>query len=122
MVLVACNSGDESPPASTVPADQTVEIKIVDNSFEPDVITVRSGATVRFRFRNAGRLVHDAAFGDEAVQDAVEDNRRKAEVGAMGPGATKDYVRRFDRPGTIIIGCHQPGHYRQGMKARLVVS
>jgi plastocyanin len=125
VVAGGCGDGDgdaDSRAEPTVAADQTVEIEMVDNAFEPDVVTVKSGTTVRFRFRNTGRLVHDAAFGDEAAQQAVEDNKRKAEVGATAPGGTKEYVRRFDTAGTLIIGCHQPGHYRQGMKARLIVA
>ncbi len=120
-----CGDGDGDERSQAKPrtaADQTVEIEMVDNVFEPDVVTVRAGTTVRFRFRNTGRLTHDAAFGDEPVQQAVEDGKHRPEVGATAPGDSKDYVRRFDTPGTLLIGCHQPGHYRQGMKARLVVA
>lgn len=35
----------------------------------------------------------------------------------VDPGATEDLTATFDRTGTFIIGCHQPGHFEAGMKA-----
>ena len=40
----------------------------------------------------------------------------------VNPGETKDLTTTFDRAGTVIIGCHQPGHYEAGMKATVTVS
>jgi uncharacterized cupredoxin-like copper-binding protein len=124
LVATGCGGAEDDDPvvANTAPVDDTIEIKMVDVAFEPDVISVRAGTTVRFVFPNDGRAVHDATFGDEATQEAVADGKEKRQGVEVGPNNTKEYVYTFSQPGTLIIGCHQPGHYRQGMKVRVNVS
>src|SRR5205085_1046896 len=118
-------SNDSSVPSFTTSgagaADQTVEIRMVDIGFKPDAVTVKSGTTVRFVFKNDGDLEHEAAFGDEATQQAVESGKQKRDGIAASFNQTKDYVRRFDAFGSLIIGCHIAGHYAAGMKVRLTV-
>jgi uncharacterized cupredoxin-like copper-binding protein len=38
------------------------------------------------------------------------------------PGESKDLVYIFDAPGKVLIGCHEPGHYDDGMKATVTVT
>lgn len=33
------------------------------------------------------------------------------------PGQVRVTSKAFDEPGTLVIGCHQPGHYEAGMRA-----
>jgi len=40
----------------------------------------------------------------------------------VAPGATGELVYTFTRPGTVLIGCHEPGHYALGMRAVITVS
>ncbi len=101
--------------------DETIEIAMDDFVFKPATVTVRAGTPVRFRFKNEGAVVHDAAFGDDAVQKAVEDGKAERDGPDVRPNKSKDYVKTFSQPGQLIIGCHQPGHYQQGMLARLTV-
>lgn len=39
----------------------------------------------------------------------------------VAPGATGDLTYTFDEPGTLLLGCHEPGHYEAGMVATIVV-
>lgn len=123
LIAPACAGDDEDSagPTSSVAADQTVEITMVDLAFRPEEVTVRAGTTVRFVFTNKGRIVHDATFGDEAHQQAVESGREKRVGVILNPNKSGDYVRTFTAPGTLLIGCHQAGHYESGMKIRLTV-
>ncbi|MGH9224623.1 MAG: cupredoxin domain-containing protein [Acidimicrobiales bacterium] len=111
-----------SGPTSSVPVDQTVEVSMVDIAFKPEAISVKAGTTVRFVFTNDGQLPHEAAFGDEATQDAVASGKAKRDGPEVGPNKTKDYIRTFTTPGSLVIGCHIPGHYAAGMKIRLTVA
>lgn len=125
--MTSCGGGGSSAsgPTTTVPAgpvDQTVEIRMVDIGFKPDAVSVKAGTTVRFVFKNDGSLDHNAAFGDEATQQAVESGKQQRDGIAASPNQTKDYTRRFDAPGTLIIGCHVAGHYAAGMKVRLTIT
>ena len=125
LAATSCGGDDSDTPAATdpaVPADQTVEVTMDDFKFEPASITVRPGSTVRFRFRNEGVAVHDAAIGDEAFQKAVADGKAERDGPVVQPNKTRDYVKTFSQPGQVLIGCHQPGHYQQGMVARVIVA
>ncbi len=118
----AKTNGSSPTTAAAGPVDQTVEIRMVDLAFKPDAITVKAGTTVRFVFKNDGSLDHNAAFGDEAAQSAVESGKQQRDGVAASPNQTKAYVRRFDAPGALVIGCHVAGHYKAGMKMRLTVA
>jgi uncharacterized cupredoxin-like copper-binding protein len=102
-------------------------------AFVPAQVQVRSGATIRFRFHNAANVVHEAFIGDQAAQDSH--NSEMAQPGGMAmagmhdpnevevaAGATKDVTYRFPQPGTVVLGCHEPGHYAAGMKATITVT
>jgi len=112
--------GGAGGPTSSVPVDQTIEVSMVDIGFKPAAITVRSGTSVRFVFTNDGQLPHEAAFGDEATQQALAAGKAERDGPAVGPNKTRDYVRTFTTAGTLLIGCHVPGHYAAGM--RIVVT
>jgi uncharacterized cupredoxin-like copper-binding protein len=131
---------------------RTVDIKMVDLAFEPKALTVHSGQTVRFMFTNDGESTHDAFIGDAEAQAAHEDEMHSPEsegeasdaqdMGSdeattehmsndeMGsdegitvePGKTGELTHTFNQPGTVEIGCHEPGHYDAGMKIKITVS
>ena len=125
LFATACGGEDDDGPATTepgAPVDETVEVTMDDFDFEPKTINVRTGSTVRFRFRNEGAFLHDAAIGDEAFQKAVADGKANRDGPAVRPKKTSEYVKTFSQPGQLLIGCHQPGHYGQGMVARLIVA
>ena len=39
----------------------------------------------------------------------------------VAPGETVRLEYTFDEPGTLFIGCHEPGHYASGMRAEIAV-
>lgn len=134
----ACGSDDASINAST---GGDVEITMIDNAFEPTALDVKLGDEITFRFRNDGELDHDAIIGtddDQADHEQEMNGERAAGEDhgtAMGheadkdtdaitvpPGKTGELTYRFEKAGTILIGCHEPGHYKAGMKATITVS
>ena len=118
------------PPAPIM--SRRVDIVMKDIAFLPASIDAKLGETVTFVFKNSGRIVHDAFLGDEAAQDAHEEEMRNMkdpndhhghEGGiTVGPGETGAIRHFFDKPGTFEIGCHQLGHYTYGMKVAIEVS
>lgn len=117
-------SGSTASTAATSPSgpvDNTINLTMVDVAFKPTTVTVKAGTTVRFVFKNDGDIEHEAAFGDEATQAAVESGKAKRDGPSVNPHQTKDYVRRFDAPGALVIGCHVAGHYAAGMKVQLKI-
>ncbi len=117
-------------PADPAEADRVVEITASDDlRFTPDEISVAAGEIVTFRVTNAGSIVHDFTVGDEETQ--AEHEAEMAEMPGMAhdepnlltldPGETAELTWRFTTPGTVLLGCHQPGHYAGGMVATVDV-
>ncbi|MGQ0678317.1 MAG: cupredoxin domain-containing protein [Actinomycetota bacterium] len=105
--------------------DRSVEIAMVDNAFQPASLQVTKGETVRFVFRNAGSLAHDAVIGDEQAQQEHAETAEGGHAGHGGdaldldPGQSGELIYTFKEAGELKIGCHEPGHYEAGMKVDL---
>lgn len=117
-------------PADPADADRVVEIQTTDALiFEPADITVAPGETVTFRLSNDGALVHDFTLGDQATQDEHEAEMSEMDgmahdepnVAAIPAGETVELTWTFGDEGTVLIGCHQPGHYAAGMTGQITV-
>lgn len=117
-------------PAEAADADRVIEIQATDSlTFQPAEVNVAPGETVTFRLVNQGNLVHDFTLGDQATQD--EHEAEMAEMGGMAhdepnvatipAGQTIELTWTFSEAGTVLIGCHQPGHYAAGMIGQITV-
>lgn len=121
-------------PGDPADADRSIEVDANDDlTFEPAQIQVAAGETITFVVTNTGSIPHDFTIGDEATQDAHEEGMAEMiESGEMGvhadpnavvleAGETKELTWTFTETGTVLIGCHQPGHYAGGMKGAVEV-
>ena len=134
VVLLAAGCATQESASPSGDADRTVVVTMRDIEFEPNELTVTQGETIALRFVNRGRLPHDAFIGNEGEQEEHEDEARAAEEeGHAGhaeddptaitvePGDTGTLTYTFDRAGKTLIGCHEPGHYDDGMKVDVTV-
>ena len=99
---------------------RTVEIGLRYSRFTPEAITVDAGETVRFVLRNEDPIHHEFILGDEEVQRVHEvgeepHHARPGEV-SVPAGETATTTYRFRGPGTLLFGCHLPGHWSYGMR------
>ena len=143
VVLAGCASTASKAPAAggttapTTPgAVRTIDITMFDVGYRPSTpITVAAGTTVRFVFTNTGKLSHEGVIGDQAAQDAHEQEMAQMGTGDMSgmnmngpdeitvkPGATGDLTYTFSHPGHLFVGCHYPGHYASGMHIAITVT
>jgi uncharacterized cupredoxin-like copper-binding protein len=133
--------GDKSTNSTGRGASRTIEVTMSDNAYEPKQLQVTKGETVTLRFRNAGAVKHEAILGDHAAQMRHHDEMT-ASTGQMDhggghraattdtssdaitvePGRTGELTHTFTEPGSIFIGCHEPGHWEDGMKATVTVT
>jgi uncharacterized cupredoxin-like copper-binding protein len=134
-VLIAggCGGGDSHHGSSADDPEpsRTVDVTMRDIHYEPTGVAVKPGETVRFVFHNEGDIVHDAFIGDEAAQ---ADHEKEMQDGGgkhhddgehavtVDPGKTAELVYTFDKPATLVIGCHQAGHSSAGMKITVSVA
>lgn len=114
-------------------ADRVVNVTMRDIAFDPSAVEVKAGETVRFVFHNEGQIRHDAFIGDEAAQ--AEHEKEMKEAGSDGkdghgdghgitvdPGDIGSLTHKFKAGDSLIIGCHEVGHYAAGMKVAVTVS
>lgn len=136
-VLAACSgpaaSGTASPTTaspSTAGSPRVVAVTMTDElRFEPDEFSFSAGETVRFEVTNAGAIRHEFFIGDTDAQAGHE--AEMLEMGAMAhdepngiavdPGESKVLEHTFAVAGTVLIGCHERGHYDAGMMATVTV-
>ncbi len=114
-VAMVTRTGDDAPGV-----DREVEVAMSEFAFAPANLTVEAGQRVRFVFHNDGAGIHEAVIGDASAQEAHARNGHEAHNLAavdVGPGQTASLDYLFDRPGQVLIGCHEPGHYQSGMRA-----
>ena len=135
VAIVAAGCADKNSTSTTAgPARMRVEITMTDNAYSPSAVTVPKGEKVVFKFTNSGSVEHEAIIGDTSVQDdhaqEMMDGHSMSGMGGdasdrtvtVKPGKTAEITTTFDAAGTLIIGCHVPGHYEAGMKAMLKVT
>jgi len=122
--------GEPGDPAAV---DRVIAITQSDTMrFDPPSVAVREGETVRFDVTNSGASPHEFVLGDAAFQD--EHEREMAGMGgaampvdepnaiAVAPGQTKSLLWTFSAAGTLVYGCHVPGHYPAGMHGEVDVT
>ena len=111
---------------------RVIEISIDGYHFVPDHFRVSQGESVRFLVTNPDRIAHELFLGTVEEQaarrasDLVEppDTAGVANFGygvylpAFAEGEF-DYVFSADRD--LLIGCHLPGHWEEGMVATIDV-
>jgi uncharacterized cupredoxin-like copper-binding protein len=109
--------------------DRVVAVTMHDMSFEPAVLEVKVGETIRFAVTNKSEADHDFTVGDPATQTAHRKEMADAleKTGAMHhhhepnaitvkAGESGDLVWKFTRAGRFEFDCNVPGHYEAGMK------
>ena len=136
VLLGGCGGGDndddtahDKETEATATPSRTVDVEMRDIAYAPDSVEVKAGETVRFVFRNVGQIRHDAFIGDEDAQSEHEKEMRSGMMddhagGALkiDPGKTGELVHTFKSGQTVLIGCHEEGHYVAGMKITLTVT
>ncbi len=135
-VLAACadDASDVGGDNASIVDDglPVIEVVMTEMAFAPATVDVNAGETVRLRFHNAGLAVHEAVIGDLALQEehaeemagtAMDhEDSDESEPLVVAVGETSDLVFTAGAAGTLIIGCHQPGHWDAGMQADLIIT
>jgi uncharacterized cupredoxin-like copper-binding protein len=87
---------------------------------------VQAGVTYHFTVENLDPIDHEFLIGDERQQD-IHEKGTEAHHGAR-PGEisipaleSRSTTFTFERSGTLIYGCHLPGHYRFGMRGTISI-
>lgn len=118
--------GMEANPSE---ADRRIEIEAFDDlRFEPSSVEAAAGEVITFVVHNGGKTQHEFVLGDEAYQEAHEEDMMQgrhmmdmANLISLAPGETKELTWKFSDAGEVLFGCHEPGHYEGGMVGIIAV-
>jgi len=131
MAMDAQTRGDQGFGGLATP-DRTIQIGASDQMrFSPDTLSVVEGETIAFVVTNNGRLPHEFVIGDDATQRAHEEamavdtaspHETTASEIEVPSGSTATLIYTPRRDGTLLYGCHLPGHYAAGMRGMLAVT
>lgn len=136
----ACGSGDAAQPTGA--NAKVIEVSMTDNEFTPNVFDIEAGQAITFRFRNDGKVDHEAILGTAAEQadheaqmagegaghgsgmdgmDGMDHGDSTGDAITVKPGGSATLTHTFASPGKVLLGCHEPGHYKEGMTATITV-
>jgi uncharacterized cupredoxin-like copper-binding protein len=121
-------------PGKLSQVDRVVSIAMQEMSFEPSLLDVRIGETIRFVVTNRSEVDHDFTIGDAVTQTA----HRKEMLEAMDKGGEMDHgsdpnaisveagrngelIWKFTRAGRFEFDCNVPGHFEAGMRGVIAV-
>ena len=140
LTLTGCGSDSNKTASSAGGTPRTIDVTMTDNAFQPTQLQVNSGETVTLRFKNDGIVTHEAILGNDAVQMAHHAEMTASTAGmahdGMGhdgmaetsadavtveAGKAGELTHTFSESGTVLIGCHEPGHWEGGMKATIKI-
>ena len=132
-------------PQHVAAKERTIKVTADEMRFEPAVIEVSAGETIRFEVTNRGMTLHEfsvgspgenaahrrimatvADTGDGANSHARHDmaghhHDHPQKVVMVDPGQTAVLTVRFGQPGRLELACNIPGHYEAGMIGSVAV-
>lgn len=126
----ALGQGSFGQPGKADQVQRMIAVTTLDTmKYEPSMLTVKAGETIKFVVTNAGKLKHEFVIGDPQEQRAHAEMMKKMpgmvheDPNALNlePGETKTLLWQFGPPGMVEVACHVPGHYEAGMVAQIKV-
>lgn len=110
--------------------DRTIKVDMNDMMrFNPSVITVKQGETVKFVVTNSGKMMHEMVLGTMAELKEHGEMMRKHPgmehdepyMSHVAPGKTEEMVWQFTEPGEFNYACLVAGHFEAGMTGKVNV-
>lgn len=122
-------------PGEAGKAKRTVNISMSEKEdgtmlFQPAVLKVKKGETVRLKFVNKGQIdhefvmdVHEEIMEHKALMEKFPEMEH-ADPNAirLAPGARGEIIWTFANAGEFGFACLVPGHYDSGMKGDITVT
>ena len=122
-------------PGTVGKAKRTVNITMSESDdgkmmFQPAVLKVKQGETVRLKFLNKGQVdhefvmdVHEGIIEHKALMEKFpEMEHADPNSIRLAPGARGEIVWTFANAGEFGFACLIPGHYDSGMKGDISVA
>jgi len=127
LLVAACSTGEPMASLGSATDPRVISIDLLDFRFEPAVIEVRLGESIRIVAVNRSDLPHELFVGSSDEQDrhhalhagAAPDAQAELDDGVTGiyvpARGSGQFTYAFDEAGEVVIGCHLVGHFEAGM-------
>ena len=117
-------AGDPKRISRTINMDMSDAMR-----FQPALLEVKRGDTVRFVLRNRGKIMHEMVIGTmaELTEHAAlmrrfpEMEHDEPHMAHVQPGKTEEIVWNFNRSGEFNYACLIAGHFEGGMVGKVIV-
>jgi plastocyanin len=112
LFLAACGGGSPT----------NVTVTLTDFAYTPNTITVQTGKEITVNLINKG-VPHDFTIVSTPVSGTYDPTKTKI-IFQLPVDGTSNASGKFvaPAPGTYQIICTKPGHFEEGMEAKLVVT
>lgn len=109
---------------------RTIQVRMLDKMrYEPSVIRVKQGETVKLVMTNSGKVLHELVLGTRKELEEHAATMRKFPnmehaapyMAHVPPGKTGDIVWNFNRAGEFDFACLVAGHFEAGMMGKITV-
>jgi len=121
-------------PGDAAAATRTIEITMMEKDdgsmvFEPVMLNIKKGETVRFQLTNKGETDHEFVMDDhksnqkhkKAMEKYPDMEHADANAIRLESGKSGEIVWTFSNSGKFEFACLIPGHYEAGMRGDLTV-
>ena len=114
--------------ASAGSGERTVHVTIHFSRFSPEHVVASRGEIIRFVVQNTDPIDHEFIVGNRQVQRIHEkgiEPFHEPRPGEMSVPAGTTQVTTYTfppEPGSLIFGCHLPGHYAYGMQGAITIA
>jgi len=96
-------------PGKADKVTRTIEIKMFDNYYEPEKLSIKEGETIRFVVKNAGEFVHEFAIGTTAMHASHQkEMMMMMEHGALEPDRINHNMMKMDMGGGKSMDHNDP--------------
>ena len=84
-------------PGKATKSTRVIQVKLIDNAYEPESIQVKPGETVKFVLRNEGQLLHEFNIGTAEMHAAHQkEMAMMMEHGMLTPTGVNDKAMNMD--------------------------
>ena len=84
-------------PGKATKSTRVVQVKLIDNAYEPELVQVKPGETVKFVLRNEGQLLHEFNIGTAEMHAAHQkEMAMMMEHGMLTPTGVNEKAMNMD--------------------------
>lgn len=122
-------------PGDSSKVDRVIEVSMKETDdgdmiFEPNILYIKKGETIRFVVKNTGELEHEFVLDDHEklmehkliMEKAPEMEHDDPNSIRLIEGTDGEVVWTFTNTGAFEFACLIPGHYEAGMKGTINVT